>query len=160
MIFNCIDYNGLLTNILTITAALLVYYYRAITGTVYFAGLKPSSFNMVINLFWLNIVEILAINYLPIAYKLYRNRLHSKDVRSSLGTLVTVFCLISALLHKPHNVVLNAGILISCYPMNATIDALCTGRRTNIFVKTVAHYWIGKMFFFYQVKFANLSHFP
>ena len=42
IVYNCGDYAGILTNILTFTAAMLILYYRTITGFVYFAGIKIS----------------------------------------------------------------------------------------------------------------------
>lgn len=42
MIINCADYGSILTNVLTLTASVLIYYYRALTGSVYFAGVKQS----------------------------------------------------------------------------------------------------------------------
>lgn len=42
MIVNCADYGSILTNVLTLTASVLVYYYRTLTGAVHFAGIKAS----------------------------------------------------------------------------------------------------------------------
>lgn len=42
MIYKLSEFNGTLTNILTFTAAVLIYYFRALSGFVYFAGIKPS----------------------------------------------------------------------------------------------------------------------
>lgn len=39
---NCVDFGSILTNILTLTACALIYYFRAIGGFVYFAGIKKS----------------------------------------------------------------------------------------------------------------------
>lgn len=38
----CMDFGSILTNVLTITACMLIYYYRTLNGAVYFAGIKPS----------------------------------------------------------------------------------------------------------------------
>lgn len=38
----CMDFGSILTNVLTITACMLIYYYRTLTGSVYLAGIKPS----------------------------------------------------------------------------------------------------------------------
>lgn len=37
-----LDFGGILTNVLTLTACMLIYYYRTLTGFVYFAGIKPN----------------------------------------------------------------------------------------------------------------------
>lgn len=42
MVYKLIDFNGTLTNVLTFTAAVLIYYYRTLNGHVYFAGIKAS----------------------------------------------------------------------------------------------------------------------
>lgn len=70
---------------------------------------------------------------------------------NSLGVNVTIFCIVSALLHKPHNIYLNFVILLTCDMISTSCNQLFGGRN-NLFVKVVGHYWIGKMFFFYQVK--------
>lgn len=36
------DYNNLLTNVLSLTASILIFYYRTLTGSVFFAGIKAS----------------------------------------------------------------------------------------------------------------------
>lgn len=38
----CMDFGSILTNVLTITACILIYYYRTLKGSVYLAGIKPS----------------------------------------------------------------------------------------------------------------------
>lgn len=42
LIINCADYGSILTNVLTLTAVILIYYFRTLTGSVYFAGIKQS----------------------------------------------------------------------------------------------------------------------
>ncbi|KAG4074593.1 hypothetical protein HA402_004464 [Bradysia odoriphaga] len=152
MIYKLTDFNGTLTNVLTFTAAVLIYYYRTLNGHVYFAGIKPSESHSSITIFWLNILEIVCINCVPIFYK-YLKRTHSRaDLQNALGVNVTIFCLVSALLHKPHNIYLNFVILLTCDMLNTSCNQLFGGRN-NLLVKVVGHYWIGKMFFFYQVRY-------
>lgn len=38
----CMDFGSILTNVLTVTACMLIYYYRTLSGSVYFAGIKAS----------------------------------------------------------------------------------------------------------------------
>lgn len=38
----CMDFGSILTNVLTITACMLIYYYRTLNGSVYFAGIKAT----------------------------------------------------------------------------------------------------------------------
>lgn len=40
--FTCMDFGSILTNVLTVTACMLIYYYRTLNGSVYLAGIKPS----------------------------------------------------------------------------------------------------------------------
>lgn len=42
MHLTCMDFGSILTNVLTITACMLIYYYRTLKGSVYLAGIKPS----------------------------------------------------------------------------------------------------------------------
>lgn len=39
---SCLDFANILTNVLTLTACMLIYYYRTLKGSVYFAGIKAS----------------------------------------------------------------------------------------------------------------------
>lgn len=42
MVIHCSEYGSLLTNVLAVTAAILVYYYRILTKSVYFAGIQST----------------------------------------------------------------------------------------------------------------------
>lgn len=42
LFLNCVDFGGILTNVLTLTACTLIYYFRTIGGFVYFTGIKKS----------------------------------------------------------------------------------------------------------------------
>lgn len=42
MILNLVDFGSILTNVLTLTASILIYYYRTLVGSVFFAGIKMS----------------------------------------------------------------------------------------------------------------------
>lgn len=42
MVVHCSEYGSLLTNVLAVTAAVLVYYYRILTNAVYFSGVKAT----------------------------------------------------------------------------------------------------------------------
>lgn len=42
LFLNCVDFGSILTNVLTLTALVLVYYFRTIGGFVHFAGIKKS----------------------------------------------------------------------------------------------------------------------
>lgn len=42
MYLSCVDFGSILTNVLTLTACMLIYYFRTLNGFVYFAGIKKS----------------------------------------------------------------------------------------------------------------------
>lgn len=106
-----------------------------------------------VTMFWLNILEIISINYIPVIYKWYKNSATRKDCRTCLGCNVVVFALISAMLHKPYNIILTVCLILTCRRVNDALDSLfMAGRQRNI-VKAAAHFFIAKMFFFYQVHF-------
>lgn len=63
---------------------------------------------------------------------------------------VIIFTLIATLLHKPHNIILNAGCILTCNFMSAAIDRQ-KDTGYNTFIKTIVHIWLGKVFYFYQV---------
>lgn len=42
MFLNCVDFGDILTNVLTLTACVLIYYFRTIAGFVYFTGIQKS----------------------------------------------------------------------------------------------------------------------
>lgn len=85
-------------------------------------------------------------------YKLYKNKLTKSDTKKCIGTNIVTFALISAMLHKPHNIILNFGLLLTCSRLNDVCDRLFSDERIKLLIKTVGHFWVGKMFFFYQVR--------
>lgn len=102
-------------------------------------------------IFWLGILELMCINYLPIIYKKVKHNTYSKsDIKQFLNMNVIIFTLISSLLHKPHNIILNAGCILTCNLMSAAIDRQ-KDTGYNTFIKTIVHIWLGKVFYFYQV---------
>lgn len=42
MFLNCVDFGGILTNVLTLTGCTLIYYFRTISGSVHFPGIQKS----------------------------------------------------------------------------------------------------------------------
>lgn len=82
--------------------------------------------------------------------KLVQGTCATKDIKNGLGSNVITFCLITALLHKPHNYIINVGVLCTCNLVNKSCDKIFKKGRTQNIVKTIGHFWIGKMFYFYQ----------
>lgn len=145
------DFNGLLTNILNFTAILLIYHYRTITGSVLLFDFKESTSKTSLIIFWLNIVEIYAINYLPALHRyLFHKEVSPQSVKNCLGAHVTAFSLISALLHKPHNAILVPVCVWTLERCFKSCDKLF--RENNaVMYKVILSYWLGRAFFFLQV---------
>lgn len=110
-------------------------------------------------IFWLNILEIIIINVVPLMYKnFYVKRVMKKDVLNFVGSNVIIFCLMSSLLHKPHNVILNGVCILTCRMMNKACQIVCRddGRRIILY-QIFGHILIGKLFFFYQGNSNSLA---
>ncbi|KAL1404570.1 hypothetical protein pipiens_018814 [Culex pipiens pipiens] len=149
-------FSGFLTIVLSATSCLLVYYYRLMTGVVGLFGVAPSKTNSCLTIFWINLLEIFFIAFLP---KLYRAVLAKPAPKSSqlLASLICIVALLSALLHKPHNVVLLAALFSSSRYLVARIDHIAESKAENALLKCVAHVWLGKLFYFYQGNSNSLA---
>lgn len=144
---------GLLTNILTLTALLLVFFYRASMGQILIFNSVFSSAKMPVILFWLNVLEVFVIEFLPFVYRLFIQReMNRIQLARFMGSLVTVFAIISVLLHKPHNILLVPICILTCRWMKEKIFAIYSDCQQRTMLIIVSHFWIGKMFFFYQVR--------
>lgn len=110
-------------------------------------------------LFWLNIFEIFAINFGPILFKILNGNHRRMDYKIAVGTLITMFLLISSLICKPHNIFLTASLIITTAKLSASINALFKPHSDAIrlFIQCSAHYWIGKCFYFYQGNSNSLA---
>ncbi|XP_058837934.1 GPI ethanolamine phosphate transferase 2 isoform X2 [Topomyia yanbarensis] len=148
--------SGFLTTVLSLTACLLVYYYRLMTGFVSLFGIVPSKTDSCLTIFWVNLLEILCIGLLP---SLYRIAMGKPAQKSSpvLVSIITIFTLLSTLIHKPHNVILVAALLSSSRYLVARIDHISESKSENLLLKIVAHIWLGKLFYFYQGNSNNLA---
>lgn len=118
--------------------------------------LSFSSTGTCVTLFWLNIIEIAAINYVPILYSAFKSRLNRYNVKSIFGTLVVLSTLVIALTHKPHNIFLISLLLFSCSKIKQ-IGNVFGEKSTGLVVQCVLHLWIGKEFFFYQGNSNSLA---
>lgn len=144
---------GLLTNILTFTALLLVFFYRSSMGQLLVFNKVFSSPRMPVLLFWLNVVEIILIEFLPFFYRaLIQRTVNRIELGRFMGSLVTVFTVVSVLLHKPHNVVLVPVCVLTCRWIKGKVFAIWSGATERTIFILATHFWIGKMFFFYQVR--------
>lgn len=147
---------GLLTNILTFTALLLVFFYRSSVGQVLVFNTVFSSPKMPVILFWVNILEIVLIEFLPFLFRTVCQRtINRVELGRFMGSLVTVFVLISVLLHKPQNIILVPICVLTCRWVKEKIFAIWRGTSERTIFTIITHFWIGKMFFFYQVRDEN-----
>lgn len=103
-------------------------------------------------IFWLNLLEIVCFNFVPVLYRSCMATTSRADGRSCMGAIVVLLCLFGALLHKPHNILLTGMLLWSCDRVGSSCDRIFGAQRTIALVlKTVAHWWLAQMFFYYQV---------
>uniref|UniRef100_A0A6B2E8V2 Putative glycosylphosphatidylinositol anchor synthesis protein n=1 Tax=Phlebotomus kandelakii TaxID=1109342 RepID=A0A6B2E8V2_9DIPT len=157
MLVVCGQFTGVLTGVLTFTAVLLIYYFRSISGQVTLFSVMKSDSSVSLMLFWVNLLEIGAINYVPMAYRrwILRKSL-PQDGHLWIGATITVFSLISCLLHKPHNAILNVACILTCQVVSKSIESILSG-TPKTFMIILSHLWIGKMFFFYQGNSNSLA---
>lgn len=76
-----------------------------------------------------------------------------------MGTSIVVFALISALTHKPHNIFLVGAQILTCRMVNESCHRLFSGsfKTVNVYAQCIAHYWVGRQFFFYQGNSNSLA---
>ncbi|XP_058124637.1 GPI ethanolamine phosphate transferase 2 [Anopheles ziemanni] len=148
---------GLLTNVLSLTAALLIYYYRAVTGAVSFFGRNPPNSSVCLTIFWINLLEIFFIGFLPKMYRLVMGRRNPKRSTELYDNCLIIVALLSALLHKPHNVLLVGVLMASSRFLIQRIDRVIEHSDTNLMFKVIIHYWLGKAFYFYQGNSNSLA---
>lgn len=118
--------------------------------------MPPLRTNSCLTIFWINLLEIFFIAFLP---KLYRVVLAKPAPKSSqlLASVICIVALLSALLHKPHNVILLAALFTSSRYLVARIDHIAESKAENVLLKCVAHVWLGKLFYFYQGNSNSLA---
>uniref|UniRef100_A0A182JVZ3 GPI ethanolamine phosphate transferase 2 C-terminal domain-containing protein n=1 Tax=Anopheles christyi TaxID=43041 RepID=A0A182JVZ3_9DIPT len=148
---------GLLTTVLSMTACMLIYYYRAASGTVSIFGLKASNSGICLTIFWVNLVEIFFIGFLPLMYRTVMGRTTQKGSGELYSNCIIIVALLSALLHKPHNVLLVGALLASSRFVTERIDRIADDKHCSILLKVITHYWLGKTFYFYQGNSNSLA---
>uniref|UniRef100_A0A2C9GPL6 GPI ethanolamine phosphate transferase 2 C-terminal domain-containing protein n=1 Tax=Anopheles arabiensis TaxID=7173 RepID=A0A2C9GPL6_ANOAR len=148
---------GLLTTVLSLTASLLIYYYRAASGTVSIFGLSASNSAICLTIFWINLVEIFFIGFLPMMYRAIMGRTSQKRTGELFNNCIIIVALLSALLHKPHNVLLVGALLATSRFVAERIDRIADDKHCSILLKVITHYWLGKTFYFYQGNSNSLA---
>uniref|UniRef100_A0A182PTV9 GPI ethanolamine phosphate transferase 2 C-terminal domain-containing protein n=1 Tax=Anopheles epiroticus TaxID=199890 RepID=A0A182PTV9_9DIPT len=148
---------GLLTTVLSLTASMLIYYYRAASGAVSILGLNASNTGICLTIFWINLVEIFFIGFLPMMYRAIMGRTTQRRTGELFNNCIIIVALLSALLHKPHNVLLVGALLATSRFLSERIDRIADDMHSSILLKVIAHYWIGKTFYFYQGNSNSLA---
>lgn len=120
-----------------------------------------SSSQAIIEVFWLIIFIIIMVNSFPVMLNRTSRRKMGSTVNGNklllFRTTFTVLFLITILLQKKHNVVLNGMCGFTCIYVNYLCDRTILVRDHRIVCKIVLHYWIGKMFYFYQGNSNSLA---
>ncbi|KAG5667435.1 hypothetical protein PVAND_015415 [Polypedilum vanderplanki] len=97
-------------------------------------------------LFWISIALIISITVIQ--------RLQQKMQNSNF---FLIFVLISMLLHQPQNIGLCFCIGITSMLINHAVHRMIKNTHEKIIAKIFMHWWIGKMFYFYQGNSNSLS---
>ncbi|XP_053664744.1 GPI ethanolamine phosphate transferase 2 [Anopheles marshallii] len=148
---------GLLTTVLSMTASMLIYYYRAASGTVSIFGLSASNSSICLTIFWINLVEIFFIGFLPMMYRAIVTRTTPTRSSELYSNCIIMVALLSALLHKPHNVLLVGTLFATSRFLTERIDRIADDKYCSVMLKVITHYWLGKTFYFYQGNSNSLA---
>lgn len=117
-----------------------IYAYRGAAGSVV-APLDTKYSEACLVLFWIGSGLVLFLSSITRA-------------GTRIQTLITLTVLISSLIHKPHNIVLNGLCVISCNFVTHKIQSLTRKEDRNAkfcLEMILVHFCIGKVFYFYQV---------
>ncbi|XP_055838757.1 GPI ethanolamine phosphate transferase 2 isoform X2 [Episyrphus balteatus] len=163
IIYQLKQYNTPLQMVACIITCVSIYSYRGIIDAVVF--FHPKHFNpfLVLPFYWTSVIYILASSYLPVIFGSTKdNNLDNSRLCKLLGTNLTVFTLISALLHKPHNVFLVFAMHIILKCTYSLCDNLRGARRRLdaqmiLLYKVVVTIYVCKMFYFFQGNSNSLA---
>ncbi|TMW39653.1 hypothetical protein DOY81_015265, partial [Sarcophaga bullata] len=119
---------------------------------------------VILALFWLSVIATVLVHYRDVLYK--RNN-YGYEVKNNLVELLktnlTCSLLISALLHKPHNVILLPALIYTleqsyhlCDNLHLT-DKRVYNRCYVLVLKTVITIFIANMFYFFQGNSNSLT---
>jgi ethanolaminephosphotransferase len=73
--------------------------------------------------------------------------------KSQSNGLFLAFVLVSMLLHQPQNIGMCFCIGVTSMLINHAAHRMIKNTHERIVAKVIMHWWIGKMFYFYQVRF-------
>lgn len=95
----------------------------------------------VTTLYWINLCAMILTDLLVNVRK------HGKSFH-----FVVNFVLLSLLLHQPQNVIMCFALGITSHMMNHACNRMVKSSHEKIIAKIIMFWWLGKLFFFYQVK--------
>ncbi|XP_050092690.1 GPI ethanolamine phosphate transferase 2 isoform X2 [Anopheles aquasalis] len=162
---------GLFTNVLSVTAGLLIYCYRSISGgffgsesvcetiSIFYPFCSKYS-SLLIRLICLILIIIFFIGLIPSIYYSFikKNKFDSCRANNKFySDCIKISVLVITLLHKPYNIVLTSALLFSSEFVKQSIHSITKPDYTNLMLNAVMHYWLGKTFFFYQGNSNSLA---
>lgn len=107
----------------------------------------------VATLFWVNICAILVVHVISSQ----ESTLSSIKNQAKKTTLFVPFFLISSLLHQPQNIIMPFACAVTCRFISQACNRLIRNKTERTIAKIFLHFWIGKLFFFYQGNSNSLS---
>ncbi|XP_055917156.1 GPI ethanolamine phosphate transferase 2 isoform X2 [Eupeodes corollae] len=163
IIYQLKQFNTPLQMVACIITCISVYCYRGVIDAVVFFHAKHFNPFLVLPFYWLSVLFILASSYWPVIFGTTKDsKLDNARVCKLLGTNLTVFTLVSALLHKPHNVFLVFAIQFILKCTFRLCDNLRGSRRRLdaqmiLLYKVVVTIYVCRMFYFYQGNSNSLA---
>lgn len=163
IIQNLREFNTPLQMVACISTCLSIYCYHGVMGTVLFLNVNHFKTFLVLSFYSVSVIYILASSYLPIIFDSKNtNETRTRSICKLLSTNLTCFTLISALLHKPHNVFLVFAIHLLLKCIYGTCDSLDGTRRKyldqmKLLYKVFATICVCKMFYFFQGNSNSLA---
>ncbi|CAG9812237.1 unnamed protein product [Chironomus riparius] len=97
-------------------------------------------------IFWINIIFII---FITILFKL--------TGKSKSFNFFVIFVLISLLLHQPQNLVMCFALGVSSMLTNHACNRMIKSSHEKIVAKIIMHWWLGKLFYFYQGNSNSLA---
>ncbi|XP_037945337.1 GPI ethanolamine phosphate transferase 2 [Teleopsis dalmanni] len=156
--------NGPLEIVPCFFATMCIYCFRGASGTVNLVQSEDHNKYVILMLFWISIVILAIIPYAKIIFgKKTYGYARKPNLIKILNANFSCFLLVSALLHKPHNVILVPALVFVLQVTYSLCDNLHNQRfwRDNqlhvLAYKTVLTIFVAKMFYFYQGNSNSLA---
>lgn len=154
------EFNTKLQMVACILSCVSIYWYRGVIGAVVFFQYTHFNSFLVLPIYWSTIIYILASSYISVI--LEDKKCNQQILCKLLYNNLTVITLVSALLHKPHNVFLVFAIHFLLKYMYNMCDNFITSRQgledqVILIYKVFATNCVCKMFYFFQGNSNSLA---